>query len=773
MDHRLLVAERLLEEAKRTCRGDKIVHMANTLWCVPMQVRLTSRQVREYLDSYIRGADKITVAAQHVRRVSKWLEDCADDRNLFPLKDHIGAETKVNMFLSDVVQDAIEVRGRRFVQSIMPVCLAAGCTNDQATGMLIWACALEEQGLPSVGLCSLTWEAKKKLSEVVKGLGVAGSPHLHLLAECQTLEGRGVKEVDWVDEMDKRTNSSNRPGMLAPYSIEELGPVVRRIVAEERRYFHVPTWENAWRRRFATTKGGSHNTMGRRKGLPLPKGQLSKRNYAESVDFIEVDAIPPAGFVSVSEKLEHGKTRAIYSLNSENYFRFDAPARALEAGWRNRRAVLRPSDGSESVKIEKRASMLRRYKIMFDYADFNSAHTLEAQKLCVREMFAGLEPRWLQWLEDSFDNMYVRNPLTGELELMDGTLCSGHRLTSIINTILNAAYVRLAVGESLYSSLWIQHVGDDVVASTDDHIVASTCMARMLDSGLNLQPQKQAFGTVCAEFLRISFNKDFAIGYFSRSVSSAVSGSWVSLRDLDYDEYLGSVLGQIWTWRQRSQSLTVTMLWCSTLVRRLKLTRHEAQGVCSGAVSVNSSPVWGYDKRVGRSLTIGLRKGGRRCVSSIDGTRLPRLATSDFVAVSREYRELRALGVRQRQLDEVMLEASYGNLFARLPTDKVSVQRLSLVFASTRVRLKNRVVMTVKYGAHEPGFLASLLKGRLNDTFWRYYGMVKQVDVRKMMSDYSTRVMCFGYGTPYSEARELQKHYNNGVRYYQEYLALI
>ncbi|BAU79498.1 RNA dependent RNA polymerase [Diatom colony associated dsRNA virus 8] len=772
MGHKLLIACRLLEEARRRFDGATVVRLAQTVWCVPMQVRLTSPQVKEYVRGYIRGADKISVVAQNAKKVEKWLELRTDDRNLFPLKDHVGAATKVNMFLGDVVNDAMDLVGFNFVRDIMVVALSRNATNDQATGLLVWACALHEQGLPAVELCSLSWAAMKQLSEEVKALGVAGSPHLHLLAECQALEGRGVKAVDWDDEMDKRLNSFNRKGMLAPFSIEELTPVVRRIVNEERRTFEVPKWEKAWRRRFATTKGGSHNSMGRRKGKDLPDGQLNKRNYAEAVDFAEVGAVPAQGLVSVSEKLEHGKTRAIYSLNSENYFRFDAPARALESGWRNHRAVLQPSRGAESVTIEKRAKNLRKFKIMFDYADFNSAHTLEAQKLCVRELFAGMDAEWLKWLEDSFDNTWIKDPRTGKMVKMQGTLCSGHRLTTIINTILNAAYVRLVLGESLYNSIWIQHVGDDVVASTDDAWAASECMERMLKSGLNLQPQKQAFGTVCAEFLRISFEKDVAVGYFPRSIASAVSGSWVSLRDLDYGEYLESVAGLIWTWRQRSQSVSIVELWCSTLERRLKLTRREAMGVCQGNTSLNSSPVWGYGRQSANKLTINLISGRKRRPRVVRGVTLPRLATGDYVSSSDEYNILRALGVPVGVLDEVMLEASYGNMFTRPETDKITVKGSSLGFVATRIRLKNRVIITEQSRLHGPGFLASLLKGRMDDKFWRAYGLAMKKDVRACMSTYSTRVMCFGFGTPYSESRELQKHYDSGARYYQQYLAL-
>jgi hypothetical protein len=324
--------------------------------------------------------------------------------------------------------------------------------------------------------------------------------------------------------------------MLAPFSDDQIREAVRAVVKEERGDFRVESWRDAFAKRFATTKGGSHNSMARRKGLELPRRQLNKRNYAESIDFAEVWDVKPGGFVSVSEKLEHAKTRAIYSLDSENYFRFDAPARAVERCWKNKRAVLQPSKGMESETIESRARSLGKYKMMFDYADFNSAHTMSAQKIVVEEAFRGMDARWLDWLVRSYDNMWIRDPRDGVMRRMEGTLCSGHRLTTITNTILNAAYIRLALGVGVYNRLNIQHVGDDVVASVNDIHVAEYCVEKIVGSGLNMRKDKQAFGTVCAEFLRISYNDSLAVGYFPRSISSAVSGSWVSLHTLNFDQ---------------------------------------------------------------------------------------------------------------------------------------------------------------------------------------------------------------------------------------------
>jgi hypothetical protein len=270
-----------------------------------------------------------------------------------------------------------------------------------------------------------------------------------------------MKEVDLEDELHKRTHPYDRPGMLAPFSEDQLRDAIERVVAEERGDFKPPSWKQAWRRRFATTKAGSHAKWAATP-VKLPNRQLSRRNYVEALKDCDIWDVEPGGNITFSSKLETGATRAIFSLDSDNYMRFDAAAKALEACWKNKRAILKPSQDNVSLEVERRSEYLRTYHMMFDYTDFNSAHTLRAMELVIRVAFRGLEENWLSWLCASVYNMKVKHPKTGEMLHFAGTLPSGHRLTTIINTILNAAYMRIALGD-LYDTMFMFHVGDDVV----------------------------------------------------------------------------------------------------------------------------------------------------------------------------------------------------------------------------------------------------------------------------------------------------------------------
>lgn len=79
---------------------------------------------------------------------------------------------------------------------------------------------------------------------------------------------------------------------------------------------------------------------------------------------------------------------------------------------------------------------------MLDYDDYNARHPLEYQQMVIEELVAhsGYDPVLGQRLADSFNNMYLFRPDTREPQQLKGTLMSGHRATTFINSVLNYAY---------------------------------------------------------------------------------------------------------------------------------------------------------------------------------------------------------------------------------------------------------------------------------------------------------------------------------------------
>ncbi|MCP4319667.1 MAG: hypothetical protein GY789_27730, partial [Hyphomicrobiales bacterium] len=482
--------------------------------------------------------------------------------------------------------------------------------------------------------------------------------------------------------------------------------------------------------------------------------QPTRRNFMEAVHTNFLLQVPPGAMISRSSKLEHGKTRALYACDTVNYFHFDAPCTAVEKILRNDRTILQPSGASDYCDFRTRGKKLRHYKIILDFEDFNSAHTLTAQKLVVEELFHGLQSDWHDWLVNSFDNMRVR-AVDGTLRHVKGTLMSGHRMTSIINTILNTAYIRLALGEDIYLRIHSEHVGDDIIISTDDAGDADTIVERCLASGLRFQRGKQGFGTLCAEFLRVSFNECAGVGYLPRAIASAVSGSWVREYVLKPDEYCSSIMRVIWNMTSRSGGrVDSARLLCTTLVRRLGIARNIALAVCDNQASYSGGPIrHRRDVRHngGSSITRQpieltcsemkhhIRKGGVHNATDVRHKwrekvkALPKHAITSYIESSEDIHALRRIGIDLQVCINRMLEASFYNLVT-----VVASATSTYKWSAAPINICNTRVITQRSGSwlrkkQRPiGMLCSLIIPSLDARAINALGLVLQRD----MSDF-------------------------------------
>lgn len=823
MSSRLLIAEQILESCGPEVTGERKVALSRSLWDLPLQTCLTENQLYGYIKAVrLKGTptkqnttvpralniccdwlerDALTVyedacktkqktkEREKQRRgsdVGDWeVEVVADDGDkrrrakcpysmldVFPLKKNPCAVTKVHCRTDNMYQGLVEDLGAKRARGVLKKIWLRRYVEgrptyaDEAAGWLLWVACAMKCGFDADLLVDQPYSFLKELSNVVKGLGVANTPWGNLIVEMGALAGRSVAPVDIDVEMRKRCEPDTFPGMLAPFGVDDVTRAVDAVVTEELHGdIKLGSFAEWLRGRFSTTKAGSHHAAKWEKNEKLPRAQLTRRNYVEAVSVEDVVAKEPGGYVSFSEKLEHGKTRAIYSLDSDNYLRFDGPAREVERHWSNRRAMLRPATDYKCRDQAGVMNRLRRYKFMLDYADFNSAHTLESQKIVVRRVFRGLDGEWLNWLVDSFDNMWLRDPRVDKsgprgVRKVAGTLMSGHRLTSIINTILNAAYVRLAVGEEVYARMDVMHVGDDVLANGDDPAVMQEAVRRMLASGLNLQKEKQGFGRYSAEFLRITTTKYTAMGYVPRAIASTVSGNWINPNPLTKKEIAATLMQNLWTVANRTTRYEQMGVMWRDVSRLLGVSECDARKVARFELSVDGSPVLH-----GRNSAVMLCLQGGTSTSRVQrttqGVRLSQLAYQDYVDRSSEFRILRMIGVPEAVMASVALDASYSNMGIHEESDHEWSRDER--FMCTRVRL------SITPGASavkrdQPGVLAGLLGNRMTPLQWAEYAAITGKDVAYLGEPPRSPMMIFAsLGTTYADVRAFAS--NRGYTY--------
>jgi hypothetical protein len=648
-----------------------------------------------------------------------------DDRIVFPLKDHPAAATKTNVRVSDVLTDI-----KRYYPgcwSSLPLVMEGlvGCGNDEAAGWLIWYVAAfevnQEIALTVMSLRHISG-CIKEISTAVKSVGLNSTREGAMVCELNVLVGRGAvpgnADEDVMPRISKKRFLSEKAAVMDPVLLREA---IRDVLAEE--LVVEPKWDDKdsyWSRRWMYTKSGSHTrkiedvVFGQRLDLPP---QPTRREFSEAIEENLVAFGKPEVWSGLSWKLEHGKTRAIYGCDSRSYFTFDYLLQPVEAVWRNRRALLNP--GSElQGKLYPRLGQEGPYRFMLDFDDYNSQHTLDAMRMVIEEACAGAPHDVLSWAVESWDSMYVRwvSSRTGKLETkrMVGTLPSGHRATTFVNTILNAAYCRMVAGPD-YNSVRSLHAGDDVIMSGGSEAI-SRIVANVERSPLRVNRSKQSVGNVGGEFLRVAYREKEAFGYMARAAASCVSGNWVTEAEVSPRSYVENFTRLSWTMANRSGVKNIGAVLTSSLRRRVPALANMAHEIVTLRTSVGGSPVRTDSPNKWKKVDL---EGGQMEKPKMD-VGLASYATDAYLHSHVDIKLLKEAGVEPGSLRAMMLKASYK------PRGTMSPSRLSATVTICPQAVKTGLVVATHFPHRGEKTLPTALR--------MLEGMFKAVDWRKLVA---------------------------------------
>jgi hypothetical protein len=532
-------------------------------------------------------------------RVPSSVLDSTDDRSVFPLKETICARTKVNVFFRDVWKDAKTFYPDGASYLARNSHLMEGMYNDQASAWVIWFVVMfgiDQSVAKSVLEVARDNDVLSDLSDTVKQAGAASERVGAMIVELRSLTGRGASkpdpdgDVENRIDMDKftRLESCGITGDDVMYHLEN-------IVAEEMQVR--PVWmdpDEYWSKRWLFTKAGSHQRRVEKekfgKKLDLPD-QPTRREFSECVKDNMIAFGEACGLAGQSWKLEHYKTRAIYSVDTINYYTFDYLLKPVEEVWANKSCLLDPG-GRPPSELYPQLGRQDSWYLMLDYENYNAQHRKDAMKKVIEVVCRGAPEHVLKWALDSIDNEWVfwkSSDGTDKKAKTVGGLFSGHRATTMINTLLNSAYIRAVTG-GRSAALSTLHAGDDILVLGSREQVEDV-LSCVLNSGIKVNPSKQGLGRRCGEFLRTSFDARSARGYFGRSVSSLVSGSWVSEAMLSKEDALSNYTRQMWTMCVRSGDYKVGHLLTTTISRRVPEVEQYISQICSLTMGVNGSPV--------------------------------------------------------------------------------------------------------------------------------------------------------------------------------------
>ncbi|UBR58457.1 putative RNA dependent RNA polymerase [Fusarium sambucinum victorivirus 1] len=585
----------------------------------------------------------------------------------YPYKAHPGAVSKPNVHLGGLARALTTIvgsteAGRWF--ALIPI----GTPRDVVCSHILYSFALRPQlqvFAPVVSAIAITRPKDAKgLSNALKALGLNATALGANLTEAQTLQGRMVGAIDWDQELAKRLDPEVVRKGAVKMSAEDLRPHVEAILdIELPQGFTLPALDDFWSARWAWCVNGAHTAAASEMlGIPGDAFPGFARTYRRMAsEFVAEEPISQwdgLTRVSKSDKLEHGKTRAIFACDTRSYFAWSWPLNAIQKAWKNRRVLLDPGRGGMSYIGSRinRAAQAAGVNLMLDFDDFNSHHTTEIMQMVTRSALARSDaPGWLvDVLVKSLDSEYIE--VDGVLRHVAGTLMSGHRGTTFFNSVLNAAYFRMAAGGDMFNRILSLHTGDDVYARVATFHDVAAILTAMPVLGCRLNPTKQSIGHRHAEFLRCAFAPERAWGYVARAIATCASGSWTNDQALGPRELFQTNLSNTRAIINRSGNENFPRLLAPAFHLPRGTGIREAIGLLAGGrAALDNSPVYNtpapfprYRLKIADPLT-----------SPMDLKDLPNHATRQYLSSHLSPVELEALTITRTDPQPLLTASSY------------------------------------------------------------------------------------------------------------------
>jgi hypothetical protein len=712
-----------------------------------VQVKATAQEI---LSSWLRHdgrkyliSNKINNKLRDELSYDSWISKLlTDDRSVHPLKEHGAASTKVNIFLRDLVKDVLAnfsgnvgIEGRAVLREVWNASVS-GLYNDQMTATIMWAVLASkhvDRGHLKLLLTMVhDQDAMKSLSTYVKSCGIGSDIAKAVLVELGALAGRSVGSIDVEDEWKTRTDEEFfKTNKAAEVDMSRLRQAINQVMDEELKQVKpFQSKDDYWSKRWLLTKAGGHQRRVEKvlmhedvtAGMDQPTRRMFAEAQSENV-LLKYEAMTLAG---MSEKLEPGKTRAIYSCDTVSYYHFDYILRHVERFWRNKNVLLNPASTPQSQLYARLAAHSSSYMLMLDYDDFNSQHTIEAMQLAWDVLMERLphsddSSAIGAWCRESLSNQHVYTKEHPEGAKSVGSLFSGHRATTFFNSILNRAYV-LATTDLSKASLSL-HAGDDIILVFQD---AEPCARALLDiasSKLRMNKAKQGIGFVSGDFLRVAFDSKGAVGYLARAVSTVVAGNWTTEEAVGGPEYAKNLVGMAWTLANRSAETNAGLLLLSSVCRRVPALSSEARGLLLGQKSLNKSPVRGFHSEVDVVQLVCSRPKKLRVEKTAS------FATDEYLSRHCNIKLIKDAGIGVGYVRRLMLEASFKPKLA----GQAEVTRVEKYSARVYCTVLADNLESKRAGMLEKTMPFAYLRGQLSDTqliaICRLLGMEEGTDM--------------------------------------------
>jgi hypothetical protein len=693
---------------------------------------------------------------------------------VFPTKSYGAAAVKANVRLGSLARAFTNENSAAALGQLLSL-LEPGTSNDIVCSYILYATTLAEKighlGIQIAAAMVRQVDNAKGLSNALKALGLNASFPGCLLVEGASLQGRGCKPIDLTAELYKRTNPHGVAESVIPLT-DGLKRAIDETIKSELDPGTLPDCEEWWSQRWLWCVNGSQNNLSDKALGIINKpqeglsGQRYRRMAAEEVHDNPLYGWDGTTNVSYSEKLECGKNRAIFACDTASYFAFSWLLGAVQQQWKNSRILLDPGASGYSGLARRllRGTSRGGVNLMLDYDDFNSHHDTETMKYVFLKTCERMgAPAWYtDKLVSSFDKMYILH--NGRPLRILGTLMSGHRGTTYINSVLNAAYIRHALGSSYYDSILSLHTGDDVYMRLHTLGDCVNVLRKSKAAGCRMNPSKQSIGYYNAEFLRMGVNPQYGVGYICRAIPALVCGNWTNEDKGDPLAAMRSLISSTRGLLNRGAPRTVARLLSMCLGPFICVKRSIATQLLCGELAIEGSPAWSASEYIRTVKPLPVKNEERADVGRDWG----RYATSAYLSKHLQPVEVRAIELSQVDPGKVMQLSSYNK--GELKSDRDIVSKgTPLISSKVRVRRAHGVALVgdlvrrdTDRGALSGSPVLQLIKNRLTDDQLKDLLLFLGKDpgnepIREYCFGESSRTKRIVGALPYSDAAALSK----------------
>jgi hypothetical protein len=396
----------------------------------------------------------------------------------------------------------------------------------------------------------------KELATPIKSMHNYEVCDLTELFELQCLVNRGIGTVNWEAERHHRTKPDTIQVPLA--QVRKYAKEIFQMGKSKGYMYKTMDLEKYLDSRWEWAPGGSVHSQYESDKNFIPKEYRHKTKFV-TLNMMGKDKLrqmmtrPAEIHAWASVKYEWAKQRAIYGVDLTSTLITNFAMYRCEEVFKHRFPV---GEEAAATRVHKRLKLMLQdnESFCYDFDDFNAQHStpvmqevLKAYFECFINEMSPSQQTAMEWVINSLNNVTVHNNNDGNSETYraKGTLLSGWRLTTFMNTALNYIYFKIAGSFGVSGVTDSVHNGDDVLVAIKNIKSAVMIHDRMAAINARAQPAKCNVYSV-GEFLRVEHkvDKDKGLGaqYLTRACATLVHSRCESQEPVRITEAVKAVI---------------------------------------------------------------------------------------------------------------------------------------------------------------------------------------------------------------------------------------